>query len=131
MEFERIEIMGYESKLFVVNKPKCVSVDVETKKKYAEVIAKFDMGCIPNASSKMRKYPVTDSFVFGDDGNTPILEDRYDKELTEIPLDDAIEILVKDWSENINYRRLYPVIAFLKAIDKKNWDEVVILHYGY
>ncbi len=123
--------MGYESRLYVVEKSRVASVNDETKKKYAEVIATFDMSCIPLASSKMRNYPATDSYVIGDDGDTPILKDRYGKELTEIPLDVAIEILVKDWAEDIDYRRLYPVIAFLKAIDKKNWDEVVVLHYGY
>lgn len=120
--------MGYESKLFVVEKLQ-KSVDFDKKKHYAPLIAIFDMCNIASASCQMRAYPITElTTSFGDKS---VVKDKYGKELTEIPLEDTIKILEDAQKEYSTYRRLAPVIAYLKTIDKSQFEDVVVLHYGY
>lgn len=138
--------MGYETKLFIVEKNNRFFTNRKTGKKeksigeiingkemfYANLIASFDLRKCYSVSDVMRKYPDTDNFVFMDDGNTELIEDRYGEPLKEIPLADAVVILEEAASED-EYRRFAPCLALLKALeeDKNKWGEIVVLHYGY
>ena len=118
--------MGYESRLYVVNK---TNGDIGSRC-WAEVIAMINLCKVYDVSDKMRKYPETDCFIYADDGNTEIVEDRYDDVMKEIPIDDAIKI-IEEASMNDNYRRYAPCLALLKSFDKSQWENLVVLHYGY
>ena len=123
--------MGYESKLYIVEKTRhpCV-VD---GKQYCSVIAMFDVCKFYNLSDKLRNYPETDCCFYADDGDTQMLEDRYGEPLTEIPIADVIAILEDELEKGETYRRIYPVLATLKSLEehKNQWYELVVLHYGY
>ena len=30
-----------------------------------------------------------------------------------------------------NYRRLKPLLEYLKAFDKTQWEDLIVVHYGY
>lgn len=138
--------MGYETKLFIVEKSNRFFTNRKTGKKekfsgeiingkemfYADLIATFDLCKCYSVSNVMREYPDTDSYIYMDDGNTRLIEDRYGEPLKEIPLADAIEILEEAANED-NYRRYVPCLALLNALeeDKNKWGEILVLHYGY
>jgi methyl coenzyme M reductase gamma subunit len=83
-------------------------------------------------SSVRKNYPATDCYFYADD-DTKVLEDKYDEPLREIPIEDVIEILEKDLEKGSDYRRIYPTLAALKALNehKHQWKELTVLHYGY
>ena len=122
--------MGYESKLYIVEKSN-VKGNVNGKELYwAKVIAMFDL-CNPYAASdKMRKAKDTDCFIYADDGNTEIETDCYGDTLKEMTIKEAIQIL-EEASEHVDYRRYAPCVALLKGFDESRWRNVVVLHYGY
>ena len=124
--------MGYESKLYVVEKS---SYDYSGDKgmKYCQVIAMFDLCKFYPLSCTISDYPTTDCYFYADDGNTRVLEDKYGDPLREIPIEDVIDVLEEYLSNNNNYRRIFPTLAALKALNehKNQWKELVVLHYGY
>ncbi len=124
--------MGYESKIYVVSKS---SYDSPSDKgmRYCQVIAMFDLCKFYPLSCVTSTYPTTECYFFADDGNTKVLEDMYGDPLKELPIEDVIEILETDLAMGSNYRRIYPTLAALKAINehKDQWKELAVLHYGY
>lgn len=126
--------MGYESKLYIVEKsPSCAIVrkDFPDPMYWGEVIAVFDLCKLPDSvSRKLRNYPNTNCYIYADDGNTRITEDCYGDPLAEIPVPDAIQIL-KEGASHDNYRRYAPCIQLLEGFDLKQWRGLVVLHYGH
>lgn len=125
--------MGYESKLYVVDKlPNHVAVK-DNGMQYCSLIAMFDLCKYYPWSEKVCKYPDTNCYFYGEDGNRQIIEDAYGDTLKEIPLDDAIEILEEGFYRGDSYHRLTPTLAGLQALkDNENqWNELVVLHFGY
>jgi hypothetical protein len=118
--------MGYESKIYVVEKFNN-SLDNTTDKKYAQVIATYDM-CKFNGFDNIFKTE-TDCYIYADDGNTIILKDRYDEPLKETNIENVIKYLEKH--KNTNYRRVNPLLNLLKGFNLKEWDNLTVLHYGY
>lgn len=122
--------MGYESRLFVVNKTKQHGLDDKSKMVWAEKIAFFNLCKVYAVSDKMREYPATNAYIYADDGNTQIISDDYGEPLREIPIADAIKI-IEDAAKNDNYRRFSPCLQLLKGFDPSEWGDLVVLHYGY
>lgn len=120
--------MGYESRLYVVKKT--TSFGYNTNLRFAQKIAMFNLGKVPAVSDKMRAYKNTDAFIYADDGNTEITEDKYGDALKEIPLADAISIL-EDAAAKDDYWRYRPCIALLKSMQEYGQGDIVVLHYGY
>ena len=84
--------MGYESRLYVINKS-TLTEDINGKKMYwAEVVATFNL-CVAGTVIEMCEYPETDAYFY--DGNTLVTEDKYGEPLKEVPVKDAIEIISK------------------------------------
>ncbi len=123
--------MSYESTIYIVEKTE--QFDTETRKRWAQTIAVFDIACYANLSNKMRNMPVTDCYVYADDGDTMILEDCYGKPLTEASVPFVIEALEKDIANGEIYRRIFPLLAALKALNehKEQWRDLVVLHFGH
>lgn len=121
--------MGYESRLYVVEKSSCVC---EEDMRYGEVIAMFNLCKVPTVARVMHNYPPTDTFIYDSSGNDKILEDCYGESLKEIPLGDAVEIIETAMQEE-DYRRFLPCYVMLKSLqlNKNHWREIVVLHYGY
>lgn len=124
--------MGYESKLYIVEKNKPF---FDGDKPYAEVISMFDMCVCPCLSDVLRDKPNTDCYFYADDDDTKILEDRYGKPLTETTADVVIGLLESAVADGEDYRRIFPLLSALKTIDEQQkggrWNNIVVLHYGY
>lgn len=119
--------MGYESKIYVVSKS---GISFGEEKEYAEVIAVFYASKYIELAAVFKK--VTDCYIYADDGDTMILEDRYGDELKEAPLSDVISFLEGELERGETYRRIKPLLALLKSFDTSVWGKnLVCLHYGY
>lgn len=122
--------MGYESRLYVVDKSNLYDPNINMV--YGEIIAMFNLSKVNSVASEFSRYPDTDTYIYADDGNTRILEDKYGKKLKEISIDDAIKIIEKAVEENHwSYRRWKPILGLLKGFKKEEWSSLVVLHYGY
>lgn len=117
--------MGYESKLYVVDKHDWKFVN----EKWGEVIAMFDLCSVPRLN--FSSYPATDCYIIADDGNTEIKEDRYGDSLKEVPIQDAIEMIEKVIEREEYYRRYKPCLDLLKGFNPNEWENLVVLHYGH
>ena len=124
--------MGYESKLFIVHKNANTNYD-KKKKQYADFIVSIDLSKCYSFSDWMRKRKEADCYIYMDDGNTQILEDKYGKPLTEASVEDVLEHLKK--AEKIDsYRRYRLAIDIMQSFvdHKEDWGGgLAVLHYGY
>ena len=121
--------MGYESKIYVVEKTSII----DNEKRYAQEIATFKLGKIYFLSDVLRNNPITDCFVYADDGNTQVIEDRYGDALTESTIEEVISILEKAVSNGEDYRRIFPLLSTLNTIKERReqWGNIAVLHFGY
>lgn len=118
--------MGYESKLYVVDKHHHMKW---RDKFWGEVIATFDLCKVYNLD--FGKFPATDCYIYADDGNTEIREDCYGDPLREIPIKDAIKMLEEVIKKVDYYRRYQPCLSLLKGFNPDDWEDLVVLHYGH
>jgi len=124
--------MGYESRLYVVSKSGLR--DGGSNLFWAEKIAEFNLCKVDNdvllGIESLGK--PTDCFITYDEDGNPDNTDKYGKVMTEISLDDMVNIL-EDAIDDSDYRRYPPCLAMLKAFQSQNmyWDDLVVLHYGY
>ena len=123
--------MGYESKLYVVEKFSNIVED--DGKRYSRIIASFDVCSFPALADVMRYKPETNYYFYADDGETRVLKDKYGKPLTEGTVKSVIEILEKEVANGENYWRVFPLLSMLKSIEETlgDCDRIVVLHYGY
>jgi hypothetical protein len=122
--------MGYESKLYVVEKSHKFS---DEEKGYARIIAMFDMCKCGNLVNVFKNE--TDWYFYADDGNTQVLEDRYGDTLKEATVEEVIIAVEEIIASGDNYRRWFPLLATLKVIqnqcEQRIWKDIAVLHYGY
>ena len=118
--------MGYESRIFVVNK-----AQLGDEKPWGEIIASMNLCCVDNEVLRgINEYPETDCYIFAD-GEERTSEDKYGQTMREIPIPDLIGIL-EQAEANDHYRRYSPCIGLLKGFCLSDWDDgLVCLHYGY
>ena len=123
--------MGYESKLVIVKKSHLGADPDCDNKTWAEKIAEVNLSCVGNECA-FWNYPPTDCYYYDDEVDHPILKDKYEEELKEIPLDDCITIL-EDANTKDPYRRYTIALGLLKAFNDNDWcdGDIVVLHYGY
>lgn len=121
--------MGYESKIYIVEKGHKFKGETHC---FCSVIAMFDLGKFYDVSDFMRRCAVTDCYFYADDGDTKVLEDRYNEPLTETTIDKMVETLEEAKAKG-NYRRVSPLLFTLYAMqkDKDKWGDLAVLHYGY
>lgn len=126
--------MGYESKIYIVEKTNC-SYSEENGMKYARVLAMFDVSKFYELADWFSNKPATKHYIYADDGDTQIIEDRYGDTLKEASVEeviDKIERIIGIENEE-DYRRIFPLLAALKAFESygNQWDDIAVLHYGY
>jgi hypothetical protein len=131
--------MGYESKLFIVDKKhNCYRKD--DGKVWGELIASYDM-CVFPPFNDVFVQP-TNCYIYLDNGGNKenseqeVKEDKYGKPLTEASLKDVISCLENLNEEDRKYRRVAPLLALLRSfqqeLDEGNpWEELTVLHYGH
>lgn len=122
--------MGYESKIYIVEKS-TIGRDINGKRMWlGDVVASFRLGKTPIYQEIHDKFSPTDTYFYADNGDTEIIEDCYGNPLTEIPIPDLIDILERAESKG-HYRRYTPLIQMLQGFDLAQWKDLVALHYGY
>lgn len=123
--------MGYESRIYIVEKSTVYERDPQ--KRFATIVAMFDMCKYHRFSDFMRSKPATDCYIYADDGNTKIIEDEYGESLKEASVSDVITVLEKCVKDGEDYRRIFPLLAMLKSFEehRKQWCDIVVLHFGH
>lgn len=119
----------YESRIYVFNR---VEITKPGTDQVVDIIgnrlAVIDLAAAGGIEHLFRKY--VDFAVYESDGNTKIDHDCYGNLLKSAPIQTVI-----DWLEEMvkhdSYRRYPPILAFLKALDPKLWNDLVCVHYGY
>lgn len=125
--------MGYDCTMYLVSKSN--SIYDGDKKRYAQVIAKFEMykmdynGAYHKLFTSKSKKP-TDCYIYI--GEEETVKDCYGEPLTEASIADTIAALESDNAKD-PYRRIPPVVAYLKTFDLSDWtnENIVVLHYGH
>ena len=120
--------MGYESRLYVVNRVKKSWTGDEA---WAERLAVFNMCCVGWNPDKIFTEPI--DFMLGrdNDGNgEPIYDDKYGKRCHMASVSTVIEAIEK-LEEADHYRRFKPLLGFLKSLDESEWDDLRVVHFGY
>lgn len=122
--------MGYENRIYVVNKYKSKGFEESVKDYFAcEVIATFNLcGIDCDIRNKIESFPDTDCYIWVND--TPITTDCYGRAIKEIPLKEAIKIF--SYASAVHdYRRYEPCASLLRGFNPQEWDDLVVLSYGY
>lgn len=124
--------MGYESRIYIVEKTNH-SWNENNGMKYARVLAMFDVAKFYELSDWFRNKPATKHYIYADDGNTHIVEDRYGDTLKEASVKEVVDRLEKIVENGEDYRRIFPLLATLKTFETQNnhWGDIAVLHYGY
>lgn len=119
--------MGYESKIYIVRKGHAFSGE---EKRYAQKLVEFELGKVYEISGTLSNYSKTDCYIYADDGDTQIIEDRYGEPLTECGICDLISI-VKQAQKVSDYYMYDILLATLKEFERLNDSHIVCLHFGY
>lgn len=124
--------MGYESRIYIVEKFDDVMI-YDDGKCFAQIISMFNMCKIPTLSNVLRYKPVTNCYIYADDGSTRILEDCYGEPLKESTIKSVIDALEKAIENGECYWRIYPLLSTLQTIEECGLgnSSIVVLHYGY
>ena len=124
--------MGYESRIYIVEKTS-YSWSEDNGRKYARVLAMFDVAKFYELSDWFRNKPATKHYIYADDGDTQIIEDRYGDALKEASVKEVINRLERIVESGEDYRRIFPLLATLKAFETQSncWEDIAVLHYGY
>lgn len=134
--------MGYESKLYFV-RTSPHALHGEHEHRYAEKIVEINM-CKVGGMPSCFKRP-TNWFIFADDGNTEILEDKYEQPLYECEIEDLYQWLVNTMdADQSTYRRFPLLLSILEGFGdveyseagfylklKPEWAGLKVLHFGY
>lgn len=124
--------MGYESKIYIVEKTNCPYTE-ENGMEYAEVLAMFDVSKFYELADWFSNKPATKYYIYADDGDTQIVEDRYGDTLKEASVKEVIDKLERIVENGNDYMRIFPLLAALKAFESHSnqWGDIAVLHYGY
>lgn len=122
--------MSVESKIYIVAPSN--QRNKEVGKYWAETLAVFNLGYVDELQDVNKRYKQTSYYIYADDGDTEILEDKYGDELTELTLDQLMyELTIMDGKVAVS-RRAATLLSALLTI-RKNYDDgdILCLHYGY
>lgn len=124
--------MGYESRIYIVEKTNCCWSEADKGMKYASILAIFDMCKFYEFSDWFRNKPATEHYIYADDG-TQIVKDCYGDALKEASIKEVVYKLEKIIENGEDYRRIFPLLATLKVFEAQNnrWSNIAVLHYGY
>lgn len=121
--------MGYESRIFVVNKETITHGD-GTAFVYAEKIADVKMSCMYDGFTDLFDKKV-DYELYIDNADESTQTDKYGDVMTYTDCETVIDYLENLIAEGENYRRLTVLLGLLKGINEKQWDDIQVVHYGY
>ncbi len=121
--------MGYESRLFIMNRTTWENTD-KTVYHYAQELARINMCVMGYDNGFIELFTMPVDFEIYGDNDADLTTDKYGDHVKYADFDTVIA-----WLEEIiktdNYRRLKPLLAYLKAFDKTQWEDLIVVHYGY
>lgn len=127
--------MGYESHIYIAHK--IGEPREKDGRRYAQIIAEFELCKICNVSYKLREYPKTDCYFLSRFCDDDILQDCYGEELTECTPAELLELIEKDvensrddWRGGM-YWRYKLILPVLRELVELNSDNIVCLHFGH
>lgn len=120
--------MGYESRLYVINR---IEHELPNGEKWVigEEIGKINMCCMEMCFVDLFDTNI-DYKIIADDHNTEITKDEYGSDLQAAPIQRVIDWLEKYMADGAIYRRLKPLLGFLKGFDQSEWNYLEVVHYG-
>lgn len=120
--------MAYESQIYIV-KPHRGVVPGDCGLNFAEIVSIFRLGYVDGIYEFVRHYPESSFYIYEDDGDTEIAQDRYGEPLREIPIRELIFELNR---LNDNSKRC-DISAVVSALIHYSYSpcKLVALHYGY
>lgn len=121
--------MGYESRIFVVNRSEFEGRNGNISV-YAEKIADIKMSRMHQGFTDLFNKPV-DYELYIDSGDESTSTDKYGDMMKYTDVQTVVDFLGNLIAEGENYRRIFVLLGLLKGIDESQWDEIQIVHYGY
>lgn len=118
--------MGYESKLIVVNK-----YSFENARAIGETVAELNLAEMGSSFFPIKKTfenEIEKPVYIGDWGE--VTEDKYGDRLRYTTAEKLLKVLYKCEVEE-HYRRTELAINTLKTFLSKDWENIIIVHYGY
>lgn len=122
--------MGYESRVFVVNRSEHKGYGDGKSYVYAEKIADIKMSKMYDGFTDLFDKEV-DYKLYIDSGNESTKIDKYGDVITCTDCKTVIEYLENLIAKGENYRRIFLLLGLLKGINEEQWEEIQIVHYGY
>lgn len=119
--------MGYESRIYIVNRNVLDFWNKENPLIFGEDIASFELCSVPYEFTDIFTKPI-DFSLYVDEEET--VEDKYGKHCNMARINTVVEALEKFEAED-HYRRYRPVISLLKGFDESEWDDLWVVHYGH
>jgi len=132
--------MGYESRLFIVNR-KSIKKKNKPPYIYGSKIAEFDLCKMGydriNGKMFSEIFNIDLDFeIFSDDccpdcgAEINLSIDRYGEKCKGAKIETVIGWL-EAFEQRDHYRRIPPILAYLKALQPDEWAELLVIHYGY
>lgn len=129
--------MGYESRIYIVEKTRQMGYR-NPHKEWAQVMMVFNLGRVSGELERWyRKQKPTDYFIYADDSNTEIVEDRVGDPLREIDLIDLRDALLAEMDRRSDYGNDQIHILAKSVLDRliryhgPRTKYIKCLHYGY
>jgi hypothetical protein len=116
--------MSVRSKIFIVN------VFDKNFDDTNEILAYVNMERMSEDFINLFTEEITHT-LYIDSTNTDATTDMYGKPMKFTSISTVIKWLEDAIATGDNYRRLSLLLGLLKGIDKSQWEEIEIVHYGY
>jgi len=116
--------MGYDLKLYVGELRNGVN-----EKNSLDVVAMVDLCGVDTLVSSLINNTGLPVYFYDTDGNTRVEFDRYDRELSALPIDQVIKIIQKT-NRNNPYRRYKVALGILKTI-KTTFQNPHVVLFGH
>lgn len=113
-----------DSETVVFNKPLKVKRNEVVTRKYASPIVQLDLCKVGSLPTKESEY-----FIYADDGNTPVIVDRYEDFLGQMTLQEFINHIDRE-IQTSDYRRYKTAKAVAESM-LEGYDDVQVLTYGH
>lgn len=123
--------MGYETKLFIGRKTDMKGFKNKDANFVIEV-ASIDLSKSHFPDTQLNKEEDTELvFIYGSDGNTEIVEDRYGSRLYAVNPKKVLNFM-QEHNKKERYRRYTAAIALLKSLIKDfRYEELTCILYGH
>lgn len=131
--------MGYESKVYIVERKEWQNEKTGKKTVFGDVVAVFDLSKMGGPGIAQEFYgafkrPIDYEITVNVDGDTiePSNVDRYGEHMRAADIKELIDALAES-EKREHYRRIPPLCAMLGAflLNAGEWEGLEAVHFGY